>query len=90
MFNVTFYNSVSSGNINDIFDGANIAGVTAANAGGASGVFYQTFYDGLGLTGSAQDFIDEMLGGIVPDNDAQTFFGQTGLSDYNTINANWK
>jgi hypothetical protein len=76
--------------VNDIWGNANFAGkVTAANAGGGSGVFFQTFYQMPSLVGTAQTFIDDKLGGIVPDVDASTFYG-TSVSDLASLAANWK
>ena len=75
--------------INTIWGGANLSRVTATNAGGSTGVFYQTFYNMPSLTGTAQTFIDNKLGGINPTGWAYTFTG-TGVIDYASLDPNWQ
>jgi hypothetical protein len=64
--------------------------ITADNAGGSNGNFYETFQgDRYALTGSARTFIDNYLGGITPTNAAYTFTNCMNLGDYQTLAANW-
>jgi IS1 family transposase len=95
MFSGTFngyarVNTTSTTDVNTIWGTVNFAGkVTAANAGGSSGVFYLTFYNVYTLTGAAQTFINTKLGGIIPSSKAYTFFG-TRVTDLSSLNDNWK
>ncbi len=75
--------------INNIWGSADLSGITASNAGGSSGVFYQTFYNMPSLTGSAQTFINNYLGGINPSSDTDAFY-DTGVTDLASLHANWK
>ncbi|MFV0485283.1 MAG: IPT/TIG domain-containing protein [Candidatus Saccharimonadales bacterium] len=94
VFGQTFLNyaehnpvGVNDTDINSIWGTADFAGkITSSNA---SGIFFSTFYNMTSLVGSAQTFIDGYLGGINPDSQAATF-GNTSISDYATINSNWK
>lgn len=90
------FNSFASSNttpttdINDIWGTANFAGrFTAANTGGFMGAFYQTFYNVPSITGLAQTFITNKLGGITPSSRAYTFTS-TNVTDLAAIPANWK
>lgn len=88
--NYAYANTSSGTDINSIWGGANFGGrVTAANAGGTSGVFYNTFNNMRSLTGQAQIFIDNYLGGINPTTRASTFAG-TQVTDLASLDANWK
>jgi glutathionyl-hydroquinone reductase len=98
MFRNTFYEysyankkgGTPDTDISSIWGNANFAGkMTVANAGGTSGVFYRTFYRMPSLVGTAQTFIDNKLGGIIPSSSAQTFTS-TGVSDLSLLDANWK
>jgi hypothetical protein len=73
---------------------ANFAGkITAANAsyapGDPPGVFSYTFSGMKSLVGSAQTFINNYLGGIVPSQPAKTF-NNTGVNDLAQLDPNWK
>ncbi|MDR0955569.1 MAG: IPT/TIG domain-containing protein [Candidatus Nomurabacteria bacterium] len=93
MFESTFFyfqpNGTGSTNINDVWQGATLTGLTAANTGGTSGALYQTFSYMKSLTGTAQTFIDDKLGGLVPASEAKTF-ANSGVSDLANLDANWK
>jgi hypothetical protein len=73
--------------INDVFAGVDFAGI--ATPDNAATMFKQTFYLMSSLTGSAQTFINNQLGGITPTSDANTFSG-TSVSDLGQLNENWK
>ena len=75
----------------DIFAGANLSGITADNAD--STLDHMFAYD-TNATGLGQAFINR-LGGWNPTARAYTFYVDgswqvSGLSDYNTIDANWR
>ena len=91
-FNSYAYNNTAPlTDINAIWGNANFAGtVTAANAGGpTSGTFYGTFSSMRSLTGAAQTFINNKLGGVIPDVPAQTFTN-TQITDSALIDPNWR
>jgi hypothetical protein len=73
--------------INDVFAGVDFAGIATPDA--AATLFKQTFHLMPSLTGSAQTFINNQLGGITPTSDANTFAG-TSVSDLDQLNENWK
>jgi hypothetical protein len=52
-------------------------------------VFNQTFNGMASLTGEAQTFINNYLGGITPSSPAGTF-KNTGVSDLASLANNWK
>jgi hypothetical protein len=96
IFSSTFYgfayaNTTPSTDISAIWGTANLAGkITAANAGTVSGsTLSNTFRDVRSVTGSAQTFINNYLGGITPTSRALTFTN-TSVTDLNTIDANWR
>jgi hypothetical protein len=73
--------------INDVFAGVNFAGkITASNV---YGIFNSTFQSMPSLTGTAQTFIDNQLGGAIPSFRAYTFDG-TSVTDLDQLNLNWK
>lgn len=77
--------------VEDIFDGmSDFSWVTAASA---NSVFYSMFEVGNGgavdaSTGSASTILQHF--NFTPDRDTNMFQNRTNLTDYNTINANWK
>lgn len=77
--------------VEDIFDGmSDFSWVTAASA---NLVFYSMFGKGNGgtadaSTGSASTILQHF--NFTPDRDTNMFLNRTNLTDYNTINANWK
>jgi len=75
--------------INDIWGSANLSGITAANAGGASGAFYWTFSMMPSLVGQAQTFINNKLSGIIPTSPAGTFTNSS-VSDLTSLHPNWQ
>jgi hypothetical protein len=96
VFSMTFYryafsNKTGDGtpdtDVNDIWGSANFAGkVTADNA---NSVFYYTFDGMKSLIGTAQAFIDNYLGGVVPAAPARTFIN-TSVDDLSALAANWQ
>lgn len=74
----------------DVFDGmTDFSWATVANA---ASVFNQMFWSKSGggplFTGNASDILQHF--NFTPDTDTNMFAGQVNLSDYATINANWK
>ena len=80
--------------LNDVFDG--MPSFNWASASNAYTNLGRTFagyrrgstVKGIELTGSASTILQHF--NFTPTNDAQTFFNQTQLTDYATINDNWK
>jgi hypothetical protein len=92
--------------IGNIFNGADLSGITAGGTDNSTlgSTFNRTFFEcinsdsssGAWLTGSA---VSGLIGvspstgplyGLNPASRAYTFYGQNLLTDYSTINANWK
>jgi len=88
-------NVTTTTDINAIWGNANFAGkITVSNiaynqAGFIRGIFARTFENVTSLSGSAQTFINNMLGGINPTVRAYTFAG-TSVNDLSTINPFWQ
>lgn len=85
---------INDTDINTIWGGANLSGIMASEAntsqnGGIRGVFDGTFQDMPSLVGSAQDFIDNYLSFVAPEDRAYTFTG-TNVIDLDTLAINWK
>ena len=55
----------------------------------SDGVFSKTFYNMRSLTGPAQTFINNKLGGLDPADGAETFTG-TAVTDLASLHSNWK
>ena len=101
MFNGTFRKTESTavyityhGTLTDVFDGmSSFSWATAANV---NSCLYQMFYYGgagtttanAQLNGTANDVLQHF--NFAPTNDTNMFAGQTLLTDYATINTNWK
>jgi len=92
LFNSTFqyygYASDLTTDINTVWGAVNFAGRFPA-AVNLSGNFNNTFQGMRSLTGTAQTFIDNRLGGLAPSSRSYTFDG-TSVSDLAGLNANWK
>jgi len=85
--NFAYMNNTPSSDISLVWGDANLAGaITAANA---SSMLSSTFRNVRSLTGSAQTFINNYLGGINPSSRAYTFDG-TQVIDLASLHANWK
>jgi hypothetical protein len=87
IFDSMFYNCGSlAANINDLISGP------IMNAARLNGFYnmLKTFCNCSSLTGSALTAISIGFGGATPSDDRSTFEGCTGLSDYNSIPANWR
>ena len=88
--NFAAMNTTPTTDINSIWGNANFAGqITAGNAGGSIGALTSTFQNVLSITGTAQTFIDNKLGGMVPNAAAGTFYG-TSVTDLSSLAANWR
>jgi len=88
--NFAYANTTASTDVLSIWTNANFAGkVTQALAGGTTGVFYYTFNNARSITGYAQSFVTNKLGGITPAARAYTFTG-SGALDALTIADNWR
>jgi hypothetical protein len=94
IFYYTFYNYMSSttGNINDIFDGADLSGITTDIE--KCTALYYTFYTYTPyLTGNATQFLSDHLADPTPSPlcySTYTFRNQTTLTDYSTLDPFWK
>jgi len=89
-------NTTTTTDINVIWGNANFAGkITPSNivynydSWVTYGVLYRTFENATSLGGSAQTFINNMLGGANPTVRARTFLG-TSVNDLSTIHSNWQ
>jgi hypothetical protein len=79
-------NNTPDTDINDVFTGMNFSGLDMYNSD--IFIFKSTFLGMSSLVGSAQTFIDNQLGGIIPTEPAGTFFN-TSVSDYSQLHTNW-
>ena len=73
--------------VNAIWGDANFAGKIDSSE--ANGAFWRTFYSMRSLTGAAQTFIDNKLGGINPSWFTEAFTG-TQVTDYASLHPNWQ